>query len=304
MKASPRSSGRYWLKLLLLFFFAGVVAIILVPVSLGSLFMFMLLYSPCSGGTGTLADYGYEGEEVVLPARAGGNFRGYFIPGTNGATVIIPPTGSNSWDNQLPKADLLLHQGYSVFVFESRRCANQGPLSLGYEEVEEVADVLDYLQARPDVDAHRIGIWGFSTAGATAVIAGARLPVLGAVIAEGGYGNFLETGLSPSHPEEGWFVYFFLTLYRWSSMLTYRLITGTNISALNPSGMISQIAPRPILLIYGSNEVSLPGGYQQKAAAGDNAELWVIPGAGHGNYGQVAGEEYEERVIEFFEATL
>jgi pimeloyl-ACP methyl ester carboxylesterase len=266
--------------------------------------MFGLLYSPCSGGTETLADYGYEGEEVVLPARAGGNFRGYFIPGPNGATVIIPPTGSGGWDNQLPKAEMLLRHGYSVFVFESRRCANQGPLSLGYEEVEEVADVLDYLQARPEVDANRIGIWGFSTAGATAVMAGARLPVLRAVIAEGGYGNFLEAGLSPGKPEEGWFVYSFLTLYRWSSILTYRLITGTNISALNPSGMISQIAPRPILLIYGSNEVSLPGGYQQKAAAGDNAELWIIPGATHGNYRQVAGEEYEERVIEFLEAAL
>jgi pimeloyl-ACP methyl ester carboxylesterase len=79
---------------------------------------------------------------------------------------------------------------------------------------------------------------------------------------------------------------------------------GTNISALNPSGMISQIAPRPILLIYGGNEVSLPGGYQQKAAAGDNAELWIIPGTTHGNYRQVAGEEYEKRVIRFFEAIL
>ena len=87
-------------------------------------------------------------------------------------------------------------------------------------------------------------------------------------------------------------------------MVTYRLITGTNISALNPSGMISQIAPRPVLLIYGSNEVSLSGGYQQKAAAGDNAELWVIPGAGHGNYSQVAGEEYEARVMGFFKAAL
>ena len=42
----------------------------------------------------------------------------------------------------------------------------------------------------------------------------------------------------------------------------------------------------------------------KKAAAGDNAELWVIPGAGHGNYSQVAGEEYEARVMGFFKAAL
>jgi pimeloyl-ACP methyl ester carboxylesterase len=87
-------------------------------------------------------------------------------------------------------------------------------------------------------------------------------------------------------------------------MLTYRLITGTDIHALNPSGVIGQIRPRPILLIYGDREVSLPGGYQQKAAAGDNAELWIIPGAGHGGYRQLAAAEYETRIMAFFDRTL
>src|SRR5262245_659556 len=169
---------RYWLRLLSFLGLAGLVGIIGLPVALGALSISALIYSPCTGGNGAPADYGYQGEPVVVPAQAGGTFRGYFIPGTNGATVIIPPTGSDGRDNQLPKAALLLQHGYNVFLFESRRCAGQGPLSLGDSEVGEVADALDYLRARPDVDPGRIGIWGFSTAGATAIMAAAQLPAL------------------------------------------------------------------------------------------------------------------------------
>jgi hypothetical protein len=58
------------------------------------------------------------------------------------------------------------------------------------------------------------------------------------------------------------------------------------------------------LLIYGSQEVSLSGAYKQKAAAGNNATLWVVEGAGHGTYLNVAPEEDEARLIGFFEEGL
>lgn len=304
MSRSPQNARRSRWKLLRLLLLASLTAVTAPPLFLGARLMVGLVYGPCARNREVPADYGYKLEDIILPARSGGSFRGYFIAGSNGATVIIPPTGADSRNHQLHKAALLRQHGYNVFTFESRRCAGQGPLSLGYAEVNEVADALAYLQTRPDVDPDRIGIWGFSTAGATTVMAMARLPALRAGIAEGGYGNFLETALSPPHPGESGVTRFFLTLHHGSAMVTYRLVTGTDIRSLNPAGVIDQIAPRPILLIYGGNEVSLPGAYHQKKRAGENAELWVIPGAGHGNYWQIAGQAYEERAIQFFEETL
>ncbi len=292
----------YWLRLLGFFVLTLVIALISLPVLLGALVTLGLLYAPCLDSHPTPADYGYEWEDITIQARAGGSFRGYFIPGTNGAAIIIPPTGSSSHNARLPEAVVLLRHGYSVFTFESRLCAKMGSLSLGYREVDEVADVLNYLLKRQDVDPERIGIKGFSTAGATAIMATARLPALRAVVAEGGYGDFAKNALDPG-PSSGLTAYFW-ALYHWSTRLIYRLATGLDIDSLSPVSAIGDIAPRPILLIYGSQERSLPAGRQQKVAAGDNAELWIVPGAGHGNYLNVAPEEYEARVVAFFDEAL
>ena len=169
--------------------------------------------------------------------------------------------------------------------------------------MDEVADALDYVQVREDVDPNRIGILGFSSGGATAIMATARFPTLRAVVAEGGYGNFVENALGTGSSSNRAIAYF-ETNYRWSTKLTYRLVTGMDINQLSPVDVIGNIAPRPILLIYGSQEVSLPGGRRQKAATGDNAKLWIVEGAGHGNYVDVASAEYERRVVTFFDEAL
>jgi pimeloyl-ACP methyl ester carboxylesterase len=178
-----------------------------------------------------------------------------------------------------------------------------GPLSLGYYEVDEVVDALDYLVTREDVDPDRVGIYGFSSAGATAVMAAARLPDFRAVVAEGGYGSFVENALGRDRGHHLLHAYF-LTLFRWATRLTYRLVTGLDLAQLSPVTVIDQIGPRPILLIYGSREVSLPGGRRQQAVAGGNAELWIVEGAGHGNYLAVAPEAYEVRIVTFFDEAL
>jgi hypothetical protein len=293
---------RYWLRLFSFFLCTLTLSVAGLPVLLGALFTMGLVYAPCNDPHLTPADYGYPGESVTLQARAGGVFKGYFIPGANGATVIIPPAYTSGRGARLPEAAILARQGYAIFLFESRRCAGMGPLSLGYLEVDEVADVLDYLSTRADTDPNRIGIYGFSSAGATSIMAAARFPQIQAVVAEGGYGDFLENALG-RETGHGFNAYF-LTLYRWAVQLTYRWLIGLDMEKLSPVTVIGDISPHPILLIYGSREASLAGGSQQLAAAGDNAELWVVEGAGHGEYFSVAPQAYESRIVTFFNQAL
>jgi dienelactone hydrolase len=302
---APRTvrDRRYWLRLLTLFGVSLSVALISLPALMGVLFTIGLLYVPCGASSATPDDYGYNFEDVTIQARAGGSFHGYFIPGSDGAAVIIPPALASGRGSRLDEAVVLAKHGYSVFIFESRRCAGMGPLSLGYKEVDEVADALAYVQARPEVDPDRIGILGFSSAGATAVMAAARLPALQAVVAEGGYGDFAGETLTPGRQNKRWATYFEIVYY-WAVRVTYRIITGLNIDKLSPRDVIADISPRPVLLIYGSREVSLVGGRAQKAAGGNNATLWIVEGAGHGNYLQVAPEAYKARVVSFFDQAL
>jgi fermentation-respiration switch protein FrsA (DUF1100 family) len=280
-----------------------VVVLPATPLVLGFLMIWGLIYPPCAEAGLAPGDFGFTYEDVTLSARAGGSFRGYFVPGSNRAAIIVVPAFNSGRAGRLREAMLLARHGYSVFTFESRRCAGMGGLSLGYKEVDEVADALDYLQARPEVDPQRIGVYGFSSAGATAIMATARLPQLRAVVAEGGYGDFPEETLTPAADRSGLGGYFQTTFF-WSARQFYGLMTGMDINLLSPVDVIGRISPRPILLIYGSREVSLIGGQRQQAAAGKNAELWVVEGAGHGNYFDVAPQEYETRLATFFDRSL
>ena len=297
-----KHNKRYWLRLGGFFGVTLTVAVVSLPFALGVLSTLGLLYAPCVGDDPHSQEYGYTWEDVTLEAQAGGTFRGYFIHGHNGATIIMPPTGSSGRAGRWPQTQLLVEHGYAVFTFESRRCAGMGPLSLGYDEVDEVADALDYLLTRPDVDPERIGIYGFSSAGATALMAAARLSEIDAVIAEGGYGDFFKNALGQTTRRD--FVGLVERAYRRPFRPTYRWVIGHDLERLSPVSVIDQIAPRPILLIYGSREVSLAGGREQLAAAGDNAELWVVEGAGHGDYLAVAPAEYKARLVGFFDEAL
>ena len=281
---------------------AGILlAVFGLPFLAGFITTYALVYAPCSDHATTPGDFGYtDWEDLTLQAQAGGEFKAYYIRSHNGAAIIIPPTTRGGRGTRLHVADLVARHGYGVLIFESRRCAGMGPLSLGYKEVDEVADALAYLQTRTDVDPNRIGVYGFSSAGATSVMAAARLPDLRAVVAEGGYGDFAEGAIGLDQAS-GTFVE---AIYKEPINISYRLLTGIDIAKLSPLDVIGQIAPRRILLIYGSEERSLEGARQQLAAAGDNAELWIVPGAGHGDYLDSAPEEYERRVVEFFDYTL
>ncbi len=293
----------YWLRLVRFFLFTLILLLLASPLLLGLVFTFNLIYPPCAQSGQTPADYGFDYQAVTLTARAGGAFKGYFVPGTNGAAIIVPPAFNGGADSRLREAMLLAQHGYTLFTFESRRCAGMGGLSLGYKEVDEVADALDYLLTRPEVNPDRIGVHGFSSAGATAIMAAARLPQLRGVVAEGGYGDFAEETLALNPHSSGvigWFEWAFSNAIK----LFYRLFTGLDINQLSPRDVIGQIAPRPILLIYGSREISLPGARRQQTAAGSNAELWVVEGAGHGNYFVVAPAEYEARLVSFFDQAL
>jgi hypothetical protein len=269
------------------------------PILLGFITAYRLLNPPCGDNRQTPGDYGHSWEDITLSARAGGRFRAYFIPGTNGAAVIVPPPYGGGRGARLDEGDVLVRHGYAVLAFESRRCAGMGSLSLGYKETGEVGDALAYLRSRADVDPNRVGILGFSSAGATAIMSAAQFPAIRAVVAEGGYGDFAEGALGLGTGST-----FLETIYKQSFAVSYRLLSGVDIDKLSPGDVIGQIAPRPILLVYGSRERSLSGAYRQLAAAGENAGLWVVEGAGHGNYLEVAGDAYAAHIITFFDSAL
>jgi len=276
-----------------------VILLVVFPFALALIFIRALTTGGC-GGDGDPAAYNLPFENISFPSSEFNiPIRGYFIPGDNGVTVIVPPAFTSGRGGWLHEIAVLHEHGYSALSYESRSCMGQ-VISLGYAEVTEVGDALDYLATRPDVDMGKVGIHGFSSAGATSIMAGARYPSLRAVLAEGGYHDFgeqLHDNVEAQWPGLG-------VLYELGVHAGYRLTTGYDLSVLSPMSSISQISPRPILLIYGTAEPSLPGARLQLAAAGANAQLWEVPGATHGSYWYTAPEEFERRVIAFYDSAF
>lgn len=291
---------RYWLRLLALTLVALVAALMVLPVGLGVLLMSGLTHPACTlSADPARADLTFE--DIRFQSPRGLALRGFFMPGTNGATVIVVPAYANDRGGDLPDAALLNRAGFNVLTFDSPVCAGAAVHTLGVAEADDVLAAYDYLRTRPDVDPGRISLHGFSSAGSTSLFAAARLPALRAVSAMGGYHNLSEQlGLG----QENGLLHRLMMV---GAEVGYRLSTGLDVRSLSPLAVIDRIAPRPILLIYGSREVSLPGARQmldRARSGGGSAELWVVEGASHGNYHDIAGSAYQQRLVAFHRAAL
>lgn len=288
-----------------------VVLALVMPTALGAALIASLTAPVCGGETVPPMPYesvSFPSSEFNQPTPA------YFIPAAlpngaarsddaarpDGAVVIVVPTGSAGRGDRMAEISVYHAGGFDVLTYSARTCFGTAN-SLGYREAAQVGDALAYLATRPDVDARRIGIHGFSAGGAAAIMAAARFPALRAVVAEGGYHDF-GAEIERSTLTSQWL--FGAPLFRFGARASYRLTTGEDMDVLSPISVIGQIAPRPILLIYGTNEPGLAGARLQQNAAGQNTQLWEVAGAGHGNYVAVAPDEYTRRVVGFMREAL
>jgi fermentation-respiration switch protein FrsA (DUF1100 family) len=69
---------------------------------------------------------------------------------------------------------------------------------------------------------------------------------------------------------------------------------------------VGRIAPRPLFIIHGERDMRMPTEDVQAimAAAGEPKELWIVPGADHGEPWMVAKDEFDQRLLGFFKRTL
>lgn len=270
------------------------------PTLVGAMFISALTMSfGCGDGVPPPVPY----EEVrFLSTESGTDYTpAYFVPGSgrDGAVVLIVPTNQARGERAFEW--MAYHDaGYHVLTFTGRGCLS-GVNTLGYMEAFQVGDALAYLATRPDVDMNRVGAHGFSQAGAAALLAAARYPAVRGVVAQGGYHDFGDELDNNTASER---LGILGGLFNFGGRFAYRLRTGWDVGVLSPISVIGQIAPRHILLVYGTDEPGLRGARLQLAAAGENAELWEVNGAGHGDYVMVAGDEYARRVVAFMDRAL
>ena len=81
---------------------------------------------------------------------------------------------------------------------------------------------------------------------------------------------------------------------------------GVQVDEIHPSAVICKVAPRPVLLIEGTEDPSTPVAMEQRLfdAACEPKTHWLVPGAHHGDYAAIDGAGYERRLVFLFDGAL
>jgi hypothetical protein len=234
-------------------------------------------------------------EDVAFTTGDGLRLKGWYVPSENGATVIVFPGRRGP---QKP-AKLLVEHGYGVLLFDRRgEGESEGdPNALGWAGARDLHAALAYLRGRPEVDDERIGGLGLSVGGEMMLQAAAETDGLKAVVSEGAGVRSVRDAADSTGTE------------RWTTTPVWSLTTvGTALFAsdLPPRALadLSAEVSEPALFIYatpGQGGENLTPTYYE--AAQGPKELWPAPG-GHTGAIDAAPEEYERRVVGFFDRTL
>lgn len=239
-------------------------------------------------------------EDVHFESRDGLELVGWFVPGTNGATVLLAHGrgGYKCW--MLPHADYLHRAGFSVLLFDFRyRGESEGNAqTLGAKESWDIQSAVDYLMTRPDVDPERVGVQGNSLGAATAVLAAAERPEIKGVVAHIPFTSINDILCHSFEHEFRVPCFPFAQVTKWLSEL--RL--GVDFDRVAPIEVISGISPRPIFLIDDGLDALFPCSSVEwlYEAAEAPRDFWSVADAPHGQAWETAPEEYERRVLAFW----
>jgi uncharacterized protein len=242
------------------------------------------------------ADLGAPYEEVEFTTSDGLHLKGWYIPSRNGAAVISFPGRADSQK----RAKMLARHGYGVLLFDRRgEGESEGdPNMLGWHGERDIHAAVTYLQSRPDVDPDRIGGIGLSVGGEMMIEAAAESTALKAIVSEGASTRSVRDEFANPHT-------------KWPKAFFFGVITATTAvftDNLPPADLMS-LVPKisgSVFFVYGEHgqPEERPANTAFYEAATAPKELWEVPGSDHMNGIDAQPQEYERRIVSFFDRAL
>lgn len=238
-------------------------------------------------------------ETVSLTTDDGVSLAAWYAPPQNGAAIVLVHGSGNSRDNVRAHAEMLARSGFGVLALDLRGHGESGGdiNRLGWQGSHDVSAAVSYLQAREEVRA--IGGLGLSVGGEILLGAASELPALRAIASEGATYRSLDE--FEALPERRGVINSLQV--RMLSLAVMLFGGGRPSTPILDS--ITAAHDTPLLLIAAGN-VGDEIAYNEvfAAAVAPRAEVWIVPGAGHTQGLSRSPEDYEQRVIGFFERAL
>lgn len=249
-------------------------------------------------------ELGVPFEEIRLRSADGLGLTGWWLPRPDSRAVVIGSHGhSGRKDDLLGVGTSIWRAGCSVLLFDYRGRGNSDPWphTLVSREVDDMLAAVEYARGR--VAGARVGVIGFSMGAAVAIMAAAREPAIAALVADSSFTSVADVvahgvrstfGRIPPAP----------IIHAADALLVGR--HGYRFTRARPIDAVSVIAPRPILIVHGGGDTTVPAEHARRlfAAAGEPKQLWVAPDVEHCGAYFLDRPAYCDRVNAFFGAHL
>ena len=250
-------------------------------------------------------DYGLEYEDVEFVSRKGDvTLMGWYLPspGCEASVILVHGICSNRTSREATRvAAHLVEECFNVLLFDLRAHGTSGGprITGGIDEAEDVLGAYDYLQSR-GFQPHRIGVLGRSMGAGAAVLAAAAEPDIRALVLDSTYAavnDLISFEIARKTPVPEWAAPVFIP----GASLLANALYGIDLSKLAPEQGIKSVNV-PILVIHGEADTRIPTehGIRVHEAARAESEMWVVPGADHGEALHNFPDEYVERVVSYF----
>ncbi len=248
-------------------------------------------------------ELGIPYEEVSFPTSDDLILRGWFFPveDPQAATVIYAPATSQDQRSGLSLVPPLHEAGYQVLLFSYRGCGTSQGSWLGFtygaKESEDIDAAVRYLSETKGIE--RIAAIGHSAGAVSILLSAARNPEIDAVVAVAAFNSLeeiWETNRPPLIPKS------ILDL----TMRISELRKGFQRSQVRPKDVIARIAPRPVLLVHGSEDqrITKAQAYQLFNAAAGPKQIWFIEGASHDKARNPGLDQLMPKIIQFLDEAL
>lgn len=254
-------------------------------------------------------DAGLAYEDVTVNTADGLDLHGWYMPSENGAAIMLLHGMHEFPYHLMEEAAMLQRHGYGALLISVRgHNFNDGDtLSFGCDD-REMADLeawYQYLLQRDDVNPDRIGILGQSMGGSLVLQYAQQNEDIKATVAHSPFSSIADVTET--------FIVWRTGLPTWVAgliagdmMFWFEREMDCNLSELSAKKMIGDISPRPVYIMQAENDdvVTAVSGELLMEAAGEPKTYWLCEGSGHHECDTDYPEEFENRIIDFYDRYL
>jgi uncharacterized protein len=238
-------------------------------------------------------------QEINFKDATGLRLRGWWVPSKNRAAVVLVHGFAGDRSQLTAELAMLARHGYGVLAFDTPGHGQSEGDTVTWGRLERSALVaaIDLAASQPGVDPQRLGGLGFSMGAATLIEVAALDPRLKAIAVLGSYTS-MEDVLKYDYGKWG----------RLTQLPARAAMEsgGVQFAGPTPLDAIAKVAPRPVLIVQGDQDHDNPPELSRQLfeAAGEPKTWWLVPGAHHGDYAQIDGPGYEQKLVFLFDGAL